>query len=603
MDINQPTLVQFETVRKQQNLIPPNESNSFYTIGQGRINLFTIRSDPDNYRFDLLTDNGNIYTGAGNFIISGDNSDKEFPYRNMTVISDTKLSINQLLTISKGNIDIHGTIELMAYSQLFIKNKGEMILHSDSTLIINDNTNIIVENGSSLKIYGKIDIHISRINSIMNASNVIIDSAAVLNVSGINSNNRSFTLVDYENELRKRLINIHTQGEKNYNEGRVGYIWRDGSPKEPSYAIGMNLLFGTILLGDFRLPVLGLPEKMVPNLQIISDLLIKKNTTLYITESFHDSIYFRPELYLGIIIGNNKTPANCVVQGKIIADGPNSLITIDRGSTLHINTGGEIHLKNGAIIKSTYNDEQEVLFIDGTLIIDDISQIETFESDNIVFGPKGKVIVLNPDTGKKRLLFTTPNGIQTSDLYRLFKNQIDHIEYHISNNTGIGIDKFFESYSREMTNWFGDRRIEKAIHDGILVWHDGGYIELYSDVTPWINENTTLLSVGRLFKSFGSFDKDILQDAVNRLKYAGCGNILFRFINDGDIKEILLKLESTHMKSIVNNPINQKYVLTTDNNGTLFLRNLISDSSTNNIITPSAKTFEISKENKAEFIL
>lgn len=66
MNLDQPTLVQFETVRKQNGFIPPEGSNSFYTIGQGRINLSTIRGSMDDCRFDLFTDAGNVYTGAGN---------------------------------------------------------------------------------------------------------------------------------------------------------------------------------------------------------------------------------------------------------------------------------------------------------------------------------------------------------------------------------------------------------------------------------------------------------------------------------------------------------------------------------------------------------
>ena len=53
MDIKQPTLIQFEAIRKQNNLIPPLGSNSFYTVGTGEINILCLKNDLDNYRFDL----------------------------------------------------------------------------------------------------------------------------------------------------------------------------------------------------------------------------------------------------------------------------------------------------------------------------------------------------------------------------------------------------------------------------------------------------------------------------------------------------------------------------------------------------------------------
>ena len=72
-----------------------------------------------------------------------------------------------------------------------------------------------------------------------------------------------------------------------------------------------------------------------------------------------------------------------------------------------------------------------------------------------------------------------------------------------------------------MTKWYGNRRIEKAIHDGILVWHDGGFIELNNDIIPWADEKSTLLQASRLFKSFGSYDDEKLQEVIDRMKADG----------------------------------------------------------------------------------
>lgn len=603
MNLNQPTLIQFEAIRKQNKVVPPLGSNSFYNIGSGRINILTKRDNPDNYRFDLFTDNGQVYTGAGNFRISGDINDINNPYDNLIVIEETKLSVNNILTISKGKLEVYGSLELLENSRLIITDGAQVILYPNSIFNIKDKIHITIESGGSLVIYGQIDVHIGSVQNLLNISGVTIDSAAVMNVDGLESlGKRPFSLTDYYTELSNRVINVHTQGEKNFTEGRIGYTWTGGSPNNGSQLIRMSTLWGESILGDFKLSVLGHPNEDIANLQMISDLHIQKNSILYITDNYKDCTYIRPELYLGIVIGNNKTPGKCVVDGSIIVDGHNSLITLDRGGSIHINENGTVYLKNDAILRSAYNDNVEVLFIDGTLIIETIDQISSLNKENIVFGDNGKVIILNPDTGEKKLLWTTPNGIEDTDLYRLFKETIDHVEYHISKNNGIGIDKYYEFYARDMTNWYGGRRIEKAIHDGILVWHDDAFIELYHDIIPWVNIDCNLLHASRIFKTFGSYDEDKLQDAVDRLKYAGCGNILFRFIDGDKFSEVTLILDSIKMQNVLNHPLSNMYVLTTDNDGQLFLKNRVGTTIAKNIINNKARVINITN-NKAEFPL
>lgn len=599
----QQTLIQFEEERKSTNTVPPEGSNSYYSVGNGEICLHSIRDNKDDYRFDLLINKGEISTGNGNFIISGDISDISNPYNEMIIKSNTKLSVNQILTISKGKLIVHGELELNKASQLFIRDGAEVILYADSVFTIKDYSKILVENGATLTIYGRIDIHLSSVYNILNSQNVIIDTAAVMNVDGMDSLGvRPYSLTDYYTELSERVINIHTQGEKNFVDGRIGYLWTSGNPLNGSQTIEMRLLWGESILGDFKLSALGLPENEIPNLSLVSDIKVYKDTILYISNYYKDSRYMYPELYLGIIIGNSKRPANCNIDGTLIVDGKESILTIDRGATVHINEGGLLYMKDWSIMRSTYNEGKEILFIDGTLMIEDISQINTLNRENIVFGDNGKVIINNPDTGEKRLLWTTPNGIEDTDLYRLFKDNIDHMEYHISNNTGIGIDQYYEFYSRDMVSWFGGRRIEQAIYDGILVWHDGGFIELYHDIIPWIDTDSTLLQASRIFKTFGSYDNDKLQDAVNRLKYAGCGNILFRFINGDNVGEINMIIEGIKMKNIINYPMTDKYILDSDGDGELFLRNKVGRVTEEKIINEKSKCVDI-VNNKAEFIL
>ncbi len=602
MNLNQPTLMQFENIRKQNKFIPPEKSNSFYNIGNGMINLFCKRSDPEDCRFDLFTKEGHIYTGVGNFIISGDIQDSDHPYENLTIIENTKLSINHMLTISKGNMEIHGAIELTPPAQLIIKDEAHVTIYTDGSLVINESTNIIVEPGSSLVIYGSIDVHISRVDSILNVKGITIDSASVMNVEGINLPNRPYSLTDYNSTLMEKIINAYTQSEKNFNDCRIGYTWTAGDREIKSQIIRLSVLWGSTILGDFKLSILGIPKENIPNLQMISDLHICKNTKLYLTEDYKNSKYLHPELYIGIVIGNNETPGRCDIDGELIADGKNACITVDRGASIHIHESGILSLKHDSIMRSTHNEKDQVLFIDGTLIIESIDQICTFTKENIVFGEKGKVIILNPDPGEPKILFHTPNGIHNSDLYKLFEDTIQHIEFHISNNTGIAIDQYYKFYGREMTNWYGGMRIEKAIHEGLLVWHDGGFIELNHEIIPWVNKECTLLHASRIFKTFGSFDKDRLQDAVNRLRYAGSGNIIFRFIDKDHIHEITLVLDDIHMKNVLNHPLSGMYTLFTDNDGKLFLKNKVTNMNDENIVHQNSTSYNIDSK-KIEFFI
>ena len=567
MQLNQPTLIQFEQYRSTNNIVPPEGSNSFYTIGTGEINLSSKSSDINNPKFDLFTNSGEIYTGPGSFLISKDES----VYDSLTIITDTKLHVNNYLTISNGSCGVHGTLDMMPNSKLHIKNKGDIILYSDSTLVIGDNSELIIENESSMTIYGTINIHLSVVNKLLNNPQITIDSAAVMNVSGMDSlGERTFTLNDYDKLLRNKVIKKYTQGEINFEKGRLGYTWRDGDPKKNAQTITMSLLYGECALGDFKFSALGKTENMIENLQIIDNIEIKKNTTLYISEEYDGFQYMYPQLYLGIIISNNKVPAKCIVDGSIVVDGKNSSLILDRGASMYINKTGSVYLKNGSNLLSTNNKEHErVLFIDGTLIIDTIEQIQTFSHDNILIGETGKVVIMNPDTGERKLLFSLPNQIKESDLYRLFEDRIDNVEYHIHKNNGISLDEYCEFYGRDFKDWYGHRRIEKAIHDGILVWHDEGFIELNHDIIPWVTENCTLLEASRLFKS----------------------------------SEAIMNLTGVKMKSVISNAGKDTYTLTTDGDGTLFMKNNLLSLSVSNIVdNPHSKRVDI-ENNHTEFTL
>ena len=596
------SLIEFENHRRKINSVPPKNSNAFFNIGKGTINIFSIRDNPDNYRFDLSIDKGSIYTGYGVFNISGDIVDINNPYKNLTITRNSSFYITQMLECSKGEIKDYGNLILQRGAKLVVKDNATVVISPTATITFENDSEIIVENGSHVVIYGLVNIHINELTKLRESKNIVLDSAAVLNVYGINTPVRIFSLTDYMLEMHGQYININTQGERNFEGGRIGYIWKGGSPHQPSQMIELIAMYGRVVLGDFRLSILGEPEEIIPEMQVIKNLVIRKRATLYLTTKIEGYKYYYPELYLGRIIGNSKLPSDCVVEGKIIAE-TDSTITIDRESTLRILPEGEVHLKSNSIMRSTHNLDREVLFIEGRLYIDSIEQLVGFRKENIVFGENGKLIIVNPPKLKSRILLSIPNGIQSSLLYQLFRDRLDKVEFHVSGRTGIEIDEYKDSYALELKDWYGGMRLEQAIKEKYIIWEDGAFLQLNHDTTNWISESSTLLVLGRIFRSFGSNDKERLQDVVNRLKSINCGNMRFRFGTGTRYRELRLKLNGIKMLAAYNDPTSKKYNLLTDNSGTLFIRNKIGISEPENIINSKSRSIKIPNSKRLEFLL
>ena len=572
------SICEYEKYRSDNQFIPPLESNSYYDINTGIINVYTTLES----KFRLYTDSGLINMGSCEFQI-GENQ-----YELFTVITGTKLIVDNKLTIIDAPFSVHGDVVFNSGSVLYLTKNATGVFYADSHIRIEDNVSIIVEDGCSLDVFGEVDIHINVIDQIINNANVIVDTAAFIKAFGIEGpdvENRIFSLTDYDSYLRTQFISQYTQGEQNTIYGRMGYVWRGGDTEINSTQIEIGALYGECILGDFRLSILGKQESLVSDLQILVHCFVDPEATLMITDTYHDKLYYRPELYLGYIRGNVFTGGTCTVDGKIIVDGSSSKITIDKYSKLTINEGGLVEVKNNSNIICNSDPDEVALVINGTLIVDTIEQINSFNPNNIEFGPNGKVIILNNYHDDHKLLWTTPIGIHSTDLYRLFENRLNHIEYHIQSNTGIGIDEYYEFYARDMTDWYSGMRIEKAIHEGMIKWHKNGFIELNQSVTPWVDETSSLLHAARIFKSYGSYDGDKLQEVVNRLRYAGASDIVFRFIHGDTHHDVPLVLDDCTMYSVVNKPMTTHYILNVQNNdGELYLRNKVPNTNDSTII-------------------
>ena len=128
-----------------------------------------------------------------------------------------------------------------------------------------------------------------------------------------------------------------------------------------------------------------------------------------------------------------------------------------------------------------------------------------------------------------------------------------------------------------------------------MVWEDGAFIELDNNIIPWATLDASLYQASRLFKSFMSRDIERLKDVAARLKYAGSGNMTFRFIQDGQYKDILLDLNGINMVSATNTPSSNEYNVTVDSDGVLFMKNRVSEITESSIISKDSKEIRVTE--------
>lgn len=605
--INQPNLILFEQVRRELNYIPPANSNEVFKIDDGTIVLQTIDDDSNTYSFNLRIQNRVINVGNGIFYISRDMVDRSKRYKYIYINNKATLSINNTIEISNPNnidpvaISVDGILNLDNNSNLNMRDNSVININKTGTINIGKDIHFNLGENAIINIYGNITIPYSEVNTVMNMAQINMFNDTIVNITGLPTG-RPFSLTDYISDLRNEYQNINTIGTKLISgSARATYYWKAGDPSQPSDVLSFVVEAGDAILGDFNLSCVGMPQITEPYLQVISDITINRIATLHISDSFNGSTYITPTLHLTKIVGNSESVGFCDVDGNIIVSGNKSSIKLDRGAWLNIKRGGNVFLKNGAFIENIYNDE-ESLFINGTLTIDDISQLRGFTSSNILFGDDGKLIILNTnDSDIKKILFTTPLGIHSSDLYFLFKDRIDKIRYHVPSNTGISLDKYDTGYN--LSDLYGGMRLEKAVKIGYIIWHEGAFIELDSSVIPWVDDDPTLEKVGNIFNVYGDTDADRLQNAVIRLIYAGFESIVFRFITGNGVKEITLTLTGSRIKSAFFNNDSNRYLIATDNPGSVFIRNNINSASIDNIINTASKVINISNPDKTEFLL
>ena len=591
MDLN---LIQFNEYMKELPVKPPINSDSFYTIKNGTVSLFCIEDD----KYVITIRDGEIYTGPDNFYISAND---ESLFKEMIVNNNSTLSVERGFTIIDSNVKIYGSVKLNKHSRMYVRGSSKVHFAETSHLYIDDDSDIIVEKSADVLISGEVNISKRRIDSFTEKLNIKFENSSIINIKGLNDYNTYPTLNSYLYELTKRHMTPNSINEKVYSHGDniIGYKWVYGDYDKYYQIIDMFTYKGNIVLGNLKILFKGKAKEILNNHTGLNNLYINKKTVLHIVDKYEDREFIRSKLYIGGY-SNGIHSSKCIVNGKIICKGKDSSIILDKNGLLDIKEDAEIIVSDNANIICDPSNTNVVLNIEGTLIIDYIEQIDTFKHFNISFGKKGKIIILNPSTNERRYLFATPVQIKDSAIYKiLLEHHLNHIEYHINKNTGIRIDKYYEFYGRDMKDWFGNKRIEQCIKDKIIIWDDG-FIELDRKIIPWVNIKTSLLEISKIFKCFGSKDIDRLQNMVNRLIYAGSGNIIFRIISDMIEKELLLDLTNIDIQNVYYDPIKKKYVVKTYTDGIVFLRNntyaeklILSDESKKEFIIDTKAVFEL----------
>ena len=569
-------------------IIPPQDSNSFFDVGEGQVQLFTVREDPTNYRFDLYL-KGIIHSGIGSFSINGDITSTAQPYRNFFIRKDSHLIIDSNLTISKGRAIIEGIIELGDMSSLIASNGAEVEFTDSSKLIIPENGFVFSNTEALIKIYGAIEVHYSKIDLLLKNSNIQIDSQAYVHVTGLENLEKEYSLVNLLNDINLETINPNTVKEKNFNNKRILYKWVSGSPLNNSAIVNVEITNGIVALGDFKLPVLGVPNSIRDNLKVISDLKVNYGSKLIVSENVNGFSYFYPSLYIGTFIENSNRSGELLIDGELLVDGENSELILDRNGKLIISETGKVIFSNGSKFKSTSN-SKIVLEIAGILQIDSLTQLNGFTASQIKFIDQGKIIILNNTENDGPELFSVPNGINKTDLFKLFKNQLSHIEFHIPAGKGIRVDQNFDSFYQEMKYWYGPYRLEKAVKEKYLVWEDDAYIEFRKEDIPWIGLNSNLYHLTKIFISEGDSDKDKLQSIIDHFKFAGFGDIVFKFSELDSTKEIRVSLKAPEVTSVYWDSETSNLIIQVTKIGNLYFANNLS------LATPDFALKRTSKE-------
>jgi len=134
---------------------PPLNSDSFYDVGDGKIQL--TRNSKDQYFLHIKE--GNVYSGDGNLVIA---RNRVSPFSELEVLPDTCLNVSKLITFLNTNATVDGTFRMMKHGKLYVRGATVLNFNNDSAFTIEDDVALIIEEGSAINISGTFNIHASK---------------------------------------------------------------------------------------------------------------------------------------------------------------------------------------------------------------------------------------------------------------------------------------------------------------------------------------------------------------------------------------------------------------------------------------------------------
>lgn len=567
MDLKMNSVYAFDRYRVKTNLVPPPGSNSFYVIKPGgRFNLECIRVDDEFLRFNGYIEDGVVELGP-EFVVAGIVYDTARPYNSLNIKADATLQMDEsLLLVSKGSVLCAGKIEMIGASKITVTNGGSMKISHDAQWIISDDSEITIDDDSWIRVYGKAIVPLAKARTLLRHPRILWDSSAEIDVVGLEIENRPMTLRKAVRLALGMGFSIHSSQVVNTGQGMV-QVRCDRMDYEHNYnEVTVITAAGFVDLGDFRLTVAGSANTSMKDDNWIDRLIVGKGSILFVASTRNGHGYILPELYIGFDVNNGVSPGKGVVDGALLVDGVDAKVTLDRGGSMEIN--GWVAIDNGAKLIAAYTNDQTILTVNGVLVLENIESLEGFTQKNIQVGPKGRICILNKYPDENHVLYSIPDGFESSPLNQVLGHVLDHIQYHMQPNTGIEIDTFYDYYARDLRNWFGNRRIEDVVHTGHVVWDDGAFIKLNHSVTWWADEDCDLTDLVYVFKmSTGTNPVKRLNDVVNTLSYAGFGDVRF-LINTGNyIRELVLSMKHPEINSVSGPGSDGSYTVETDADG------------------------------------
>lgn len=594
---------------QRDTLLPIEESRSFFSVVNDSdevIGEFSIDYNTTDNIFYTKIRSGTVPVGEEFSFVSSDNVSNTVIYSGLETFKDSILYVDGPLNLD-GEVNFNGTIEV----ENKITFKGSSIyFHEDSVIRFNNTLESLDEvfsgsDSTKVHISGTIIIPFNCIDDLYELTWVEIDDSVTIIPIYDSTDDRILSMTKYNDMLAQSGVTIRTQSDMmpEKSVGKLGYKWLTGESDRGYEVIALRSMTGQNIFGDYKLHVLGTPSSVLDNRHIVSEVIIEEDSTLYISDEFNGDAYNYPVMHIGSLDGTNGV---CRVYGNLICNynGPErykGVISLNNGGTLIIAETGYLQLTDGNKIISNELSGGKMI-INGTVEIDDITQIQSFTAGDISFGVNGKLIIKNTTYEPGTVLWTTPNGIQDTDLYRLFypNNNLTHVEYHIPEGILVGIDKYVATFE-DIPHFYNDLRFENAVFKKLIIWEDGAGLQLSSeykseDGTTWINASTSLYEIAMIFKNAAATTKERLQEVVNHLKYAGFGTI--KFVIDGK-DAITLRLKSPQIRTITKDA-NGDYKVENYYRGILILNNELDNYSIDSIITDPEKMVTLYHDKETE---